>query len=734
MKLFRVSILAAVAAAIPISAAVPPGLVTYQGVIRNAAGSPLDGSYDMVFRFTDAPSAGTLLLTDYHTGPNHVTVTGGLFTTLLGAGTLSPGLHATLADVFASHPDVWLEVQVGAETLSPRLRIVSAGFAINAGRLGGQPAAEFLDRGAASQTKAGTLGSSSGLVGNAPGAGNGVEGTSATGTGVRGVANAAAGAAYGVHGRSSSTEGSGVAGEATASSGSAWGVYGKTSSVAGLGVLGSALAGSGTTEGVRGQSTSPSGRGVVGAAFSTTGDARGVYGESQSLDGTGVWGRATSATGPTTGVGGEAFSTAGIGVAGLARATSGDAWGVYGGTTSPSGYGVVSTGDSITDGDIYATGSKYFVIEHPFLPDRQIRYACLEGGQVGVYARGTGKLSGGSAKVRLPEHFPLVAGGRITVHLTPLGESAGLFAPEEEISTDAFVVREAGGGASNAGFSWIVVADRIGHDGQDAVQPLPLERKVFTSKRLSASEKASLRLALVRAGVAELTQERRHELFGLVHDGDHAGACRLLGGCDAVASPSTSLAIRGGSRPDNTGVRTAAASAPSDERAESRLAQPIASAAKVGSIRSAPAPDTVATADPSALDRSPSPRGAYSLAEYHPVSEPVENGDVVVVDPRRRGELRPGSTAADSAVVGVVAGATAPIATGDLAPVALSGTVWCKVDARYGPVAPGDLLTTSPTPGHAMRATIPGPGTILGKALEPLATGSGQIQVLVLLR
>ena len=68
------------------------------------------------------------------------------------------------------------------------------------------------------------------------------------------------------------------------------------------------------------------------------------------------------------------------------------------------------------------------------------------------------------------------------------------------------------------------------------------------------------------------------------------------------------------------------------------------------------------------------------------------------------------------------------------APLALSGTVPCKVDAGYGPIQVGDLLVVSPTPGHAMRADDPAPGTVLAKALEPLDAGTGLVTVLVMLR
>ena len=74
--------------------------------------------------------------------------------------------------------------------------------------------------------------------------------------------------------------------------------------------------------------------------------------------------------------------------------------------------------------------------------------------------------------------------------------------------------------------------------------------------------------------------------------------------------------------------------------------------------------------------------------------------------------------------------------------VAQSGRVRVKVDARYGAIRAGDLLVTSPTPGHAMRSDpidVAGtpfhrPGTVLGKALESLATGQGEILVLLTLQ
>ena len=57
-----------------------------------------------------------------------------------------------------------------------------------------------------------------------------------------------------------------------------------------------------------------------------------------------------------------------------------------------------------------------------------------------------------------------------------------------------------------------------------------------------------------------------------------------------------------------------------------------------------------------------------------------------------------------------------------------------NVDAGFGAIKAGDLLATSPTPGHAQRAVDPEPGTVIGKALEPLDAGIGQIRMLVMNR
>jgi hypothetical protein len=69
-------------------------------------------------------------------------------------------------------------------------------------------------------------------------------------------------------------------------------------------------------------------------------------------------------------------------------------------------------------------------------------------------------------------------------------------------------------------------------------------------------------------------------------------------------------------------------------------------------------------------------------------------------------------------------------------PIALVGKVYCKVDAERSPIAVGDLLTTSDTPGHAMKAENPlkAFGAVIGKALVPLNSGHGLIPILIALQ
>jgi hypothetical protein len=110
------------------------------------------------------------------------------------------------------------------------------------------------------------------------------------------------------------------------------------------------------------------------------------------------------------------------------------------------------------------------------------------------------------------------------------------------------------------------------------------------------------------------------------------------------------------------------------------------------------------------------------------------------------GELVPCTAAYEKKVVGVIAGAgsfrtgivmdkQAPSAT-RRQPIALVGKVFCKVDASYGRVEVGDMLTSSPNPGHAMKVNDAKRafGAVIGKAMAPLDDGVGLIPILISLQ
>jgi len=155
--------------------------------------------------------------------------------------------------------------------------------------------------------------------------------------------------------------------------------------------------------------------------------------------------------------------------------------------------------------------------------------------------------------------------------------------------------------------------------------------------------------------------------------------------------------------------------------------------------------------------------GGADLAEMVPVSggaSTVEPGDVMVIDPLGRGQTMLSLEARSTLVAGIYSTRPGFVASTrdwdnpeprpngeyrgytmeevaanfDEIPLAVVGIVPCKASAENGPIAVGDLLVTSGTPGHAMRDVSPGVGTVLGKALEPLAAGTGVIRVLVTLQ
>lgn len=129
------------------------------------------------------------------------------------------------------------------------------------------------------------------------------------------------------------------------------------------------------------------------------------------------------------------------------------------------------------------------------------------------------------------------------------------------------------------------------------------------------------------------------------------------------------------------------------------------------------------------------------LAEPFVIAGEPEPGLVVAIDPDQIGQLRIADQPYDRTVAGVISGAGGlrpgltmqqpEIVEGEAHPVALAGRVYVWADASYGAIQPGDLLTTSATPGHAMKVGDHerAQGAVLGKAMSRLGNGLGLVLV-----
>ena len=786
-------------------AAEPPPLMNYQGVLRDANDEPLTGAYDIQFRFFDASAAGGEILIDAHTGANAVQVEGGLFSVGLGSGAVSDGAavypadpYLSLADVFRDFSEVWIEIEIAGEMLSPRTRVLSAAYALNASQLGGFAPGNFVDTTAVAQTKEGKL-----TVG-----GLDVDGSVTLLNEFFAVIQFGTGEEFGRI---------------------AWDFADDRFELnKGLQLPASIQIGDPSDFPVAynrfSEDTYPNGSGFdndddlfLGGNLEADGSAffsgeifvdndgpdgdqhlwffnNGAPDEELKWDETAERFEFSDAlaiagalrTGQTQGAP-EAFNHLGD----LGKSPGSDDMGgpqdlyVEGdveieerlyinrelvmldlgpdidGDGSPddvnqwiffydegrmddewiewendAGGGVdrFEFSDSVhVFGDLSAL-NKNFVQNHPYRDDLEVVYTTLEGSEAAVFTRGHARLVGGEARVALEESFAWVASPELglTAQLTPRGSYAELFVvsltPEELLvraaSTDA--------AAQDAAFDYVVHGLRLGYENQPVVRPrsvdAPLPRAdAWAGVYASVPEAAALRPqarfeAMSRAlppvaGSAALAEHAR-DLRAAIGQRDREEPRRPdrssdsgRDGVDPHAPAEASTLPAPAPRPDNRMEATAAV-----------------------------APTTLGSDSLRARSFRAERQG---IAGRFPADEPVSVGDVVVLtlDASGKAAVRRTDRVEDPTVVGVAADEAGVVfaPTGDDlggtgVTVAMSGIVPCKVDASYGSILPGDLLVTSPTPGYAMRSAQPLPGTVVGKALEPLPEGQGTITVLVFQR
>jgi hypothetical protein len=653
-------LVAGIAGATP--AAVPPPMVNYQGVLRDASDVALSGSYDVAFRFFSAEAGGDEILVDSHTlaSGGQVTATGGLFDVRLGSGALAdgagPGTYTDLAAVFRDFEPVWLELQIGAETLSPRVRIVSAPYALNADyldgrsasdfaaaahqhlgsditsvvpdsdKLDGQHASYFLDTSSAAQTKSGQLTINAQLNVN-----NSVSGQTA------------------VH------------------------ANGTVSSL-GIGRFENGAADGDALQGLNfAASGTSTGRGVVGQTAQSAGP--GVSGINTNASGTGVLGAGNNQTGSylTAGSGG-AFTGSTTGLLSYAT-TSGTAQAVY---TNVFGTIVrVNYWSGSTQYKIYGTGTVSSIVKD--LEEQPVTIHAPEAPEILLMDFGQGRILNGFAHVDLDPVFAknVVSSSahpiRVFVQLEENEKSSGVVVANK--TPQGFDVVELDGGRSSAPFQWQVVANR-------ADEALSRDR---------ISRNADMRFE--------------------------------------PAPPELAIAPQGGAAP--AADETEQASAPARSSAHAKPTADLAREIQAGPPATGSAPlGSALLAETAAPHGPPAAVGPVTL---FPARGDVEEGDVLSLDPDLSGRVGRAAFPSDPTVVGIVGGEPAVVEGQLQVPVTGTGFALVKVDASYGSVLPGDLLAASATPGHAMRAPAdPAPGSVIGKALEPLESGKRLIRVLLM--
>jgi hypothetical protein len=324
--------------------------------------------------------------------------------------------------------------------------------------------------------------------------------------------------------------------------------------------------------------------------------------------------------------------------------------------------------------------------------------------------------------VALGQTFALVANPDLglTAHLSPRG--SGCVPYVVSVSTRLLTVAAEDPRCADVGFDYIVYGLRLGFEDLPIVQVKQEESYLPLPETIAELESGQ---ADAVASSARLRFEAMHE--------------RLTGGApDLTASKDLAVQINEG-RAEWMRART--------EKHEQEKAARMAEHLALRERRPAPAHQGTAAAStvaaPAAarpiLVEQPRPEASietvYVNATWMEVTEQVEAGDLLALDSSQPGSLRRAVSNADPNVIGIAAGPSRLMVEGGLeAPVMTFGIAQVRADATYGAINPGDQLVSSATVGHAMRATEIVPGTILGKAIDPLEGGTGLIRVLVLAR
>ncbi|MBL7202016.1 MAG: hypothetical protein ISS56_17900 [Anaerolineae bacterium] len=665
----------------------PPGLqaalgtgFTYQGELRDDGGAAINGTCDFDFSLWSAEAAGSMV------GSNSIT-TG--VSVVDGHFALTVNARGEFGAAPFPGDERWLQVAVRCPAgsgdytvLDPRQALTPVPYALYAQRAGAAPWG--------------------GLTGVPGGFFDGVDNDT--------TYSAGAGIAQSGTQFSADWGGSGSATKVARSDhdhSAAYSVIGHghwgatwTGTGTGLTLSGgtTGLSATGTTVGVDGYADESTGTGVRGTAY------LGVYGDGRW---TGVIGSGgdlgVSGYGNFAGVDGQSAANTGIGVRGTALVTgvvgiaattgAGNSYGVYGRAASPFGYGTYGEAPVYgVYGKSTQTSSQAYGVYGTARSTQGIgvvgEATSTSGANTGVYAR-----SYSAAGTGLYAAAPIT--GVQGIALNSSGETVGVYG--KSTSPHGYGVygqSTTGVGVYGESESDIGVAGRATLDGGIGVLGLAESASAVAGYFMSDSSG----VALIAASTTD------EDIFRVERGtGVFAQAVFRVNGLGNVQAD-------GGYHCGN-GIDNTAGDLNEDEIA------------------------------PCLYDDSPA-----DFAEMLPAAGGLEPGDVLIVGPD--GELALSTEPYQSAVVGVYSTRPSYLGNGvrfgqeGYAPLAIAGLVPVKACAENGAIAPGDLLTTSSTPGHAMVAeplTVGGvtfypSGVIIGKALEALSGEAGTILVLVTLQ
>jgi len=428
---------------------------------------------------------------------------------------------------------------------------------------------------------------------------------------------------------------------------------------------------------------------IFGWSSPTSGEAYGLYGFSSSNVGQGVRGYAGSSSGTTYGIYGRSVSTNGRGVYGFASITSSTATGerpigVYGVSQSPQGHGVRG----------YVNAKVGLTVGVSGLSDSN------EGiGIYGLTSAATGTTNGVVGET-FSENGKGVVGKATS---TMMGTTYGVY----------------GLSASPQGTGVYGIAEAI------------------TGTTYGVYGKSNADMGMGVYGIAEAITGTTYGVYGKSNTADGA----------AVMGYNTTTGVGVIARSEQGNPLEAYGSVATETvfkvtNQGNVYAQGSYHCGGVISETATMISETMTITGATRSDLSPclQDHNEADFAEMLPShGDSLEAGDVLAIN--LDGELVRSETAYQATVVGVYStkpsylGSSQLLGQANHVPLALVGIVPVKVTAENGSIKPGDLLTTSNMPGHAMRADATAPnGTVIGKALAGLESGTGMIRVLVMLQ